>query len=442
MAISRFNTADDYAPYVFKTSDFGKSWTNLSGALPDDLPTYSVREDPQQRGLLYLGTDKGVMVSMDDGGTWQSLRLNMPYVPINAMTVKDNDLVIATNGRGFWVLDDLTPLREASAGTIGSPAHLFDVQDHTRFGYSWWMNYAPGGDPGGMKKYFVQNMRPGHTYYELGVVNGEKQRKFVDAGDPRPLGVLMYFRLTEGVEDVSISILDGNGAEIITYGKDQLTLKYAKPGETASDSGLNRFVWDMRYPLPPTIPTRPPTPIQPIAKPGMYTARLTVDGVSQDREFELKINPHEPYTREQTDARMVFWLDLYENVLTSTDNVLKALQLREDTAARIQAMKDGAASADDIAAAEEQAAIISEAVGTYEATFVPTARTLAEIINLPAKIFTKMIWLHNMMEVTEGPVSEPMRDVYRRMNEERDAANAAFHETVTAALAKLHALDS
>jgi hypothetical protein len=399
-----------------------------------------VREDPVRPGLLYLGTDKGVMVSMDDGAHWQSISLNMPVVPINAMTVKDNDLVVATNGRGFWVLDDVTPLREFSTVVVDEAAHLYPVQDHTRLGYSWWMNYAPGGDPGGMKKYFVQNMRPGLTYYELGVVNGEKKRKFVDAGDARPLGAMLYFRLAKGVNDVSITILDEEGNEIITHENDALTLKYAAEGDTAFDAGLNRFVWDMRYPLPPTVPGRPPTGIQPIAKPGSYTARLTVDGVAHDSDFQLSINPHEPYTRAETDARFEFWMDLYENVLTSTNNVLGALQLKEDTAIRVQAMKDSGASATDIAAAEEQAMIISDAVDTYESTFIPTGRTLAEIINLPAKIFTKMIWLHNMMEVTEGPVTESMKDVYGRLNEDTDAANAAFHEQVSAALAQLDAL--
>jgi photosystem II stability/assembly factor-like uncharacterized protein len=442
VAISRYNTADDYAPYVFKTSDFGRSWSNISGNLPEDLPTYSVREDPAKPGLLYLGTDRGVMVSYDDGKHWQSIRLNMPAVPINALTVKDNDLVIATNGRGFWILDDITPLREFSTAVIEQPAHLYSVQDHIRFGYSWWMNYAPGGDPGGLKKYFVQNMRPGHTYYELGVVNGEKKRKFVDAGDARAMGVMMYFRLAAGADDIAITILDENDAEIITYGKEHLTLKYAAEGDTAYDAGLNRFVWDMRYPLPPSVPNRPKTPIQPIAKPGTYTARLTVNGVSQDREFELFINPHEPYTREQTDERFVFWMELYYNVLTSTDNILNALKLKQETAARVQAMKDAGASAADIAAAEDEAVMIADAADAYEATFAPTGRTLAEIINLPAKIFTKMIWLHNMMEVTEGPITRSMVEVYERLNGERDAANAEFHEKVTAALARLEELEN
>jgi photosystem II stability/assembly factor-like uncharacterized protein len=433
VAISRFNTADDYAPYLFKTSTFGKTWTNLSSAFPQDETTHTIREDPVRKGLLYVGTETGVFASLDDGKHWQPIGLNMPNVPVVAMTIKDTDLVIATNGRGFWILDDISPLRELNSEIIRQPGHLFEVPDHIRFGYSWWMNYAPGGDPGGLKKYFVQNMRPGLTYYELGVVNGEKKRKFVDAGDPKPLGAMMYFRLKEGVKDVSISILDEDGKEIVSHQKDDLTLKYAAQGDDAFDAGLNRFVWDMRYPRPSSIPGRPPTAIQPIAKPGKYIAKLTVDGVSETREFELFINPGEPYTREQTDERFVFWMDLYNNVETSSQNVLAALKLKEDVTAKVTVMKESGASKRQIEEAEKQAAVISELVDTYEATFVPTGRTLAEIINLPAKIFTKMIWLHNMMEVTEGPITASMVEVYEQLNVARDEANTVYREGVSKA---------
>jgi photosystem II stability/assembly factor-like uncharacterized protein len=439
VVISRFNTADDYAPYLFKTRDFGKTWRDLSAAFPQDQTTHTIREDPVRKGLLYVGTETGVFASIDDGQHWQSIRLNMPHVPVVALTVKDTDLVVATNGRGFWILDDVTPLREHKAEWVAKAAHLYDVADHTRFGYSWWMNYAPGGDPGGLKKYFVQNQRPGLTYYELGVVNGEKKRRFVDAGDAKPLGPMMYFRLSEGASDVSVTILDADGNEIIAADNDVLTLKYAGPGDDAFDAGLNRFVWDMRYPLPSRIPGRPATAIQPIAKPGRYQARLTVDGVSQTRDFELFMNPNEPYTQQQTDERFDFWMELYNNVETSSQNVLAALKLKADIASRAQVMRDGGASTSRIEAAEQSVAVIAELVDTYEGTFVSTGRTLAEIINLPAKIFTKMIWLHNMMEVTEGPVTASMVEVYRQLNAERDAANAEYQEKITEAIAKFEA---
>ena len=325
----------DFAPYVFKSTNAGKSWKSIASDLPERHLSWRIVQDHVKPGLLFVGTETGVYYSLDDGDNWVKLKMNLPAVPVVDMKIKDVDLVIGTNGRGFWILDDVTPLREMNSEMIQKPAHLYDIPDHTRFGYSWWMNYAPGGDPGGMKKYFVQNMRPGLTYYELGVVNGEKKRKFVDAGDPKPLGPMMYFRLSEGAKDVSISILDEEGNEIVTHSNDALTLKYAAEGDYAFDAGLNRFVWDMRYPLPSSIPGRPPTAIQPIAKPGTYSARLTVDGVSETREFELFINPGEPYTREQTDERFEFWMDLYNNVEASSQNVLVALKLKEEVMAKV-----------------------------------------------------------------------------------------------------------
>ena len=434
VALTRYNTADDYKPYLYKTTDYGESWTNLSPNFPQDQTTFTIREDSVRKGLLYVGTNTGVFASLDDGQTWQPLQLNLPHVEVSALTVKDYDLVIATNGRGFWVLDDVTPLREHGSDVAGKTAHLYAVPDHTRFGYSWWMNYAPGGDPGGMKKYFVQNMRPGHTYYELGTFNGEKKRLFVDAGDAKPLGAMMYFRLAEGAEDVSISILDEDGNEIVTHSKDDLALKYATPEDMSYGAGLNRFVWDMRYPLPSTIPGRAPTPIQPIAKPGRYTAMLTVDGVSQARDFHILMNPHEPYTQAEADAGFEFWMDLYGTVDASSRDVIEAVNLRDDVATRLEAFKGSGASDEAIANAEEKAEAVTALVNEYEGSFVAVGRTLAEIINLPAKIFTKAIWLHNMMEVTEGPSTQPMRDAFERLKAERDVANELYRSQISSAL--------
>jgi hypothetical protein len=302
------------------------------------------------------------------------------------------------------------------------------------------MDYAPGGDPGGMKKYFVQNQRPGLIYYELGVVNGEKKRKFVDAGDPKPLGAMIYFRLNEGATDISLTIADEHGNNVITYEQDAMTLKYADKDEFSFKAGLNRFVWDTRYPMVTAVPGRPATNIRPHAKPGKYQARLTVNGVSQTQNFELHINPNEPYTREQTDERFVFWMDLYQNVEASTQKVLAALKVKEDVAGKVQAMKDSGVSGNKLKQAEQQAAVINSLVDEYEATFVPVGRTLAEIINQPAKIFTKMIWLHNMMEITEGPVSQSMKDVYAKLNQQRDAANLEYDRNIEATLSKFEGL--
>jgi hypothetical protein len=195
----------------------------------------------------------------------------------------------------------------------------------------------------------------------------------------------------------------------------------------------------MRYPIISAVPGRPATKVQPFAKPGKYQVRLTVDGVSQTQDFEVFINPNEPYTREQTDEKFAFWMELYQNVEASTQDVLAALAVKEDVAAKVEAMKKSGAGKRQLKATEEQAAAITTLVDKYEATFVPTGRTLAEIINQPAKIFTKMIWLHNMMEVTEGPVSQSMLDVYAKLNEQRDAANLEYRENISEAMKKFEA---
>ena len=134
------------------------------------------------------------------------------------------------------------------------------------------------------------------------------------------------------------------------------------------------------------------------------------------------------------------WMDLYQNVEASTQKVLAALKVKEDVAGKVQAMKDSGASDSKLKQAEQQAAAINSLVEEYEATFVPVGRTLAEIINQPAKIFTKMIWLHNMMEITEGPVSQSMKDVYAKLNQQRDAANLEYDKKIEAALSKFEAL--
>ena len=221
---SNFNTNDDYKPYLFKTSNYGKTWTNLSENFPQGEPLRTVREDTKVQGLLYAGTETGVFVSFDDGNRWKSLSENLPAVSVVDIEVKHNDLVIATNGRGFWVMDDITPIR-SNAKRSKQPVLLFDISDHTRFGYNWWMNYAPGGDPGGMKKYFVQNLRPNHIFYELGVVNGEKRREFVNTGDAKSLGVTIYFELAKEPKQITLTILDSQDNEIRHYTKEDMRLK-------------------------------------------------------------------------------------------------------------------------------------------------------------------------------------------------------------------------
>src|SRR5262249_45022541 len=137
---------DDPKPYLFKTTDRGKTWRSLTTALPQDVPLHAVREDPKRKGLLFPGTEQGVAYSPDAGTTWKQLRLNLPTVPVHDLVVKDNDLVVGTHGRSIWILDDLTPLREMTPAVASADVHLFGAQDVVRYRYG---RGGPGGRLGG-----------------------------------------------------------------------------------------------------------------------------------------------------------------------------------------------------------------------------------------------------------------------------------------------------
>ena len=123
---------DDFKPYIFKTTDLGKSWSAITNGIPEGAYVRSVREDPKRKGMLYAGTELGVYFSLDDGAHWQPLQLNLPQSPIHDLVVKDDDLVVATHGRSFWVLDNLTPLRQLSAQSPSSDMLLYQPQTAVR----------------------------------------------------------------------------------------------------------------------------------------------------------------------------------------------------------------------------------------------------------------------------------------------------------------------
>jgi len=445
LSIIRYRTADDVSPYLFKTTDFGKNWTSLIDTFPPGEITRTIREDAVRQGLLYVGTETGVFVSIDDGKIWRRLNLNLPAVPVHDIKTKDDDLIIATHGRGFWIMDDITALRQWDDSLADKTAHLFKPRVHTRYGYHWWNDYG-GGVGGGQKNYFVQNQNPSHTFYELGVINGEKKRKFIDAGDARPAGVVINYLLSDQAEDVSLTILDEQGNEIKTFAqKDIGTQTFDTLDRTGhwskqdSDGlpapsislGLNRFVWDMRYPGVSRIPGKPPTKVTPLAKPGKYQVRLTVNGESQTQPFELRINPNETYTEEQTDARFAFWLMVHDKAEEDVQAVLKARALAKRVETLTKLAHDKKLGASELKRIDELGAKIIEGCQTLEGSMVPVATTLAQMISEPAKYNAKLDMISGVVESSEGPISQPTKMVYEEVAAGIDTQLAAFDALVT-----------
>ena len=396
VAVSRYRTANDFKPYLFKTDNYGKTWKEISVAFPQDEITRTIREDTERTGLLFVGTETGVFVSIDDGGSWQRMNHNLPRVAVHDIKIKDGDLCIATHGRSFWILDDISPIRQLNEKVASKPAHLFKPMDHTRIGTNWWALYG-GGVGGGQKNYFVQNGRHQHTFFELGVVNGERKRKFLDAGDARPRGAIIYYHITQDVPDLKLEIIDPDDRVVKSY--DAKSLPRSK--------GLHRWIWDMNYPDVIRVPGKPAAGIAVEARPGTYKARLTANGKHQVQPFELKINPNETWKKSDCDARFELWW----KIRTITENANKAI---------IESMK----------AAEKAGpnSKIAKRAAKFSGTLVPEGATLSEIANEPSKLLSKLQTVHWVLFHSEGRPTESSYAVVEELGKQIQAEIDAWNE--------------
>jgi photosystem II stability/assembly factor-like uncharacterized protein len=268
VAASRY-LLDDFRPYVFRTDDYGQSWTLLTtreNGIPPGEFVRVVREDPARKGLLYAGTEFGVYVSLDDGRTWRSLQLNLPHVPVSDIAVHDGDLVLATNGRSFWILDDVTPLREMAAGAVAGP-HLFKPRDTYRISTSADENDQPY--VGGLC--CVSNPRDLYAGARI-----ERHQ----LGEEPPDGAIVYIALPAAAP-ASVDVLAGDGRVVRHLDTRGIT------------AGLNRLVWDLR--VEPAVPPLAP----PKAVPGTYQVRLTANGATERVSFRVLADPRTGVTVEQ-----------------------------------------------------------------------------------------------------------------------------------------------
>ena len=259
---------DDLAAYIYKTADFGKTWTKITTGIPNGAYVHAVRQDPKNKNLLYAGTELGVYVSFDDGAHWQSLQLNLPMSPINDLIVKDDDLAVATNGRSFWILDDLNPLRQLTPQMAAQDVVLYE---------------------------------PAPTYRLNFPEQVDKRRP---VGDNPPNGLIVsYYLKNEAKDEITLDILDSAGSPIRHYSSKPKN-KFEQPPEwpdleappelLPTQAGMNRFPWNLRYESPTEIPGAfyaGNGPQGPIVLPGTYTLKLTVAGKSQTVPAEVRLDP-------------------------------------------------------------------------------------------------------------------------------------------------------
>ncbi len=314
---------DDNAPYVYKTSNYGSTWSRITTGIPDGAFVRAVREDPKRKCMLYAGTERGVFVSFDDGAHWRSMQLNLPNVPVHDLVIKNDDLVLATHGRSFWILDDVSPLRQFGDSVLAEDVHLYKPATAYRI---------HAGDASPVRQSFAGKNPPNGAviYYYLKPAPKPDDAK---AKDKKP---------QEIKSEVKIEILDSSGQVIRKYSSkksdpleeprdpdDKKPEKQIKPEE-----GLNRFVWDLRYDQAKRVSDYYLWEYNegargPLALPGQYQARLTANGKTLTEPFEVKIDPRVTTAQSDLEKQFKLQMDLRDQLNRVYDAVNQIQDVRE-----------------------------------------------------------------------------------------------------------------
>ncbi len=383
---------DDMRPYLFKTSDFGRSWTRLDAKLPQDVYLHAVREDPAKKGQLYLGTERGVMFSTDDGATWRDLRLNLPTVAVHDLVVKGDDLVVGTHGRSIWILDDLQPVRALDVALAAGGVHLLPVADAIRW-------------------------RLGGAAY------GTRVNSFSNP----PRGASIYYFLTEKPKgELKIEILDARGTTVRALSSvprepdgsdDNEDPEDLKKEALPVDPGVQRAVWDLEWTGAAKIKggkidTGDPTE-GPRAVPGPYTVRLTVDGKTLTSPLRVTADPRGGASQAELEAQLVHALRVRDGVSKLTGLVNDLRSVKDQLRARAKALdarKSEPGVSDLLKAAEET---MKKADTLEDKLHNPSAEVVYDILAMRGgtRLYSRLAPLQMWAIEADGPPTAGLTQV-------------------------------
>ena len=377
MAVTRYKL-DDFKPYLFKKDNYGKSWKLISRGIPDDAFTRVVREDPMKKGLLYAGTETGMYVSFDDGKNWQSFQLNLPIVPITDLVVKENDLVVATQGRSFWILDDLTPLHQLNNKIAGSKSHLYKPRDTYRLN--------AGGGWGG----------PSPT-----------------SGSNPPNGIMTFYYLSEELDkdsDFKLEFMEADGDVIKTFTnkKDR-----KNPSPVANTKkGMNRFVWNMRYPDAKKVPGAVMwggRHIGPKAVPGQYKVKMTANGKSQTQTFTILKDPRINTTQSDFQEQFDLLMDIRNRTTEINEKILTIRSIKGQVNTLTSLMKESGFKNDNITKAGKD---LVKSLSTIEEELIQVkSKSRQDPLNYPIKLDNKIAALVGVVSSIDAKPTAQSYDV-------------------------------
>jgi hypothetical protein len=435
---------DDTKPYLFKTNDYGKTWTQITNGIPDGEFTRVIREDPAQRGLLFAGTETGVYVSFDDGANWQRMQSNLPVAPIHDLHLKDSDLIAATHGRSFWVLDDISPLRELASHTDKAGvqllsqqgAHLVKPRDVIR----WKINVGFGGSASTPVMYRMTGPIV-IAYQQKETATGEKTEEFFNAGKNPPNGVIVHYMLKDAPEgDVTLSFLDAQGNMLREFSsKDQGDAKDEdKEPKLTKNAGANRFVWNFRTAKATKLTEkkggRGDYSIEgPVVAPGTYQVQLKVGDQTLTQSFNVTKDPRVATSQADLQKQYDYLINVRNKISAVHGAINRLRDLRTQTEAW-QKRTDGKLSETAKALGEKLTAIESELIQVKS----------DDPRSFPSRLNAKIGALAGFAEAADYAPTQQLQEVFVDLSKRADAQIealknleagdiATFNETVNQA---------
>jgi photosystem II stability/assembly factor-like uncharacterized protein len=399
---------DNFKPYILKTMDFGKTWTSIPAGLPDGSYVHAVREDPKRKGLLYAGTETGIWVSFNDGAHWQALQLNLPTTPIHDLIVHNDDLIVATHGRAFWVLDDLSPLRQASPTVAAEDAHLF----------------APA---------IAARARLGHA----------SRRRHSFAENP-PDGAILYYYLKDAPTDpskdpVKLEILDANGNVIRKFTSEEKkepsrSDEFEKDEEIEhipAKTGLNQFAWNLRYESPMKIPAAvydSGDPTGPLVLPGKYQVRLTAGGKTFTAPLEVVLDPRVKTSAD--DLRKQF--DLMLKIRDREDEMNKAVLAIRDLRVQLQALEKRLGYADAVKPIATSSTDLRNKIAAIEEQLINVNSTASEDeLNYPTRLNSSLGYLQSAVDSADMAPTEAELALFAELDQQVEAQLVRWREVLS-----------